>query len=84
MNHLAIEALQPGSEFRVRDDDLDSIEWLHGTSPISKDQILAKTSEVQVELDAVEAAKVSNKASTKSKLEALGLTADEIKDTFGI
>ena len=29
-------------------------------------------------------AEVANKASAKAKLEALGLTADEIKDTFGI
>ena len=31
-----------------------------------------------------EAAVVANKASTKTKLEALGLTVDEIKDTFNI
>ena len=29
-------------------------------------------------------AEVANKASAKAKLETLGLTADEIKDTFGI
>jgi len=37
----------------------------------------------QAEKDA-EAAVVANKASTKTKLEALGLTVDEIKDTFNI
>ena len=31
-----------------------------------------------------EAARQANRASTKAKLEALGLTPDEIKDTFGI
>jgi hypothetical protein len=37
----------------------------------------------QARIDA-EAAVVANKASTKTKLEALGLTVDEIKDTFNI
>jgi|TARA_Y100000296_G_C5103756_1_gene221409 hypothetical protein len=37
----------------------------------------------QAEEDA-EIAKEANKASTKAKLEALGLTTDEVKDTFGL
>jgi|ETNmetMinimDraft_11_1059920.scaffolds.fasta_scaffold333963_2 hypothetical protein len=37
----------------------------------------------QAEKDA-EIAKEANKASTKAKLEALGLTTDEVKDTFGL
>ena len=39
--------------------------------------------DVQVKKDA-EDAKEANKASTKAKLEALGLSADEVKDTFGL
>tara|TARA_R100000306_G_C4268976_1_gene89145 strand:+ start:202 stop:390 length:189 start_codon:yes stop_codon:yes gene_type:complete len=39
--------------------------------------------DIQAEKDA-KAAVLANKASAKAKLEALGLTADEIKDTFGI
>ena len=37
----------------------------------------------QAEKDA-EIAKEANKASAKAKLEALGLTTDEVKDTFGL
>ena len=37
----------------------------------------------QARIDA-EAAVAANRASTKSKLQALGLTVDEIKDTFNI
>ena len=39
--------------------------------------------DAQAEKDA-EDAKEANKASTKAKLEALGLTTDEVKDTFGL
>ena len=39
--------------------------------------------DIQAEKDA-KAAVLANKASAKAKLEALGLTADEIKDTFNI
>ena len=34
--------------------------------------------------DSAEATKATNRASAKTKLEALGLTTDEIKDAFGI
>ena len=38
----------------------------------------------QTSFDNAATAKVTNIASTKTKLEALGLTTDEIKDAFGI
>ena len=38
----------------------------------------------QTAFDDAAAAQVTNRASTKTKLEALGLTVDEIKDAFGI
>ena len=47
------------------------------------DREAQKIIDKQARIDA-EAAVVANKASTKTKLEALGLTVDEIKDTFGI
>ena len=38
----------------------------------------------QTAFDDAAAAQVTNRASTKTKLEALGLTVDEIKEAFGI
>ena len=38
----------------------------------------------QTAFDDDAADKVTNRSSTKTKLESLGLTADEIKDAFGI
>ena len=51
ITHRAIEALQPGSEFKVDNDDLDTIVWLNGTTPIAKDQIVTKQSELQTAYD---------------------------------
>ena len=39
---------------------------------------------MQTSFDNAATAKTTNIASTKTKLEALGLTVDEIKDAFGI
>ena len=57
----AIKKINPNAEFVLRDelnkfDNLDnvSIEWLNGTTPISKADIEAKMVEVQAEYDAEE------------------------------
>ena len=36
------------------------------------------------EMQEVETARLASRASAKAKLEALGLTADEVRDTFGL
>ena len=46
--------------------------------------LTTKLTELQTAYDNDATAKVTNIASTKTKLEALGLTVDEIKDAFGI
>jgi len=79
----AILAINPSAVVTVRGSDVDTctIEWLEGTSPISKDDIKAKIPELtQAKIDA-EAQKATDKASAISKLEALGLTSSEI-DAF--
>ena len=51
--------------------------------PTESDLTTALASQ-QTAFDNAKAAKVTNIASVKTKLEALGLTIDEIKDAFGI
>ena len=51
--------------------------------PTESDLTTALASQ-QTAFDDAAAAQVTNRASTKTKLEALGLTVDEIKDAFGI
>mgnify|MGYP003147045174 CR=1 FL=1 len=55
----AINAINPEAIFTVRGNDLDTctIEWLDGTSPISKEDIQTKMNELQVEYDALDYAR---------------------------
>ena len=49
---LAIKAINPNAEFSIMEDNLDTIEFLNGTTPISKADIEAKMVEVQADYDA--------------------------------
>ena len=49
---LAIKAINPNAEFSIMEDNLDTIEFLNGTTPISKVDIEAKMVEVQADYDA--------------------------------
>ena len=51
---------------------------------IARDAEEVQAAIVQEAEKAAEAVILANKASAKTKLEALGLTTDELKDTFGL
>ena len=53
----AIKAINPIAQCTFTGDDLDNIQWLNGTTPISKEDILAKQTELQTEYDAKEYAR---------------------------
>ena len=53
----AIKAINPAAAFTFNDDDLDTIQWNEGTTPISKADILAKQAELQTEYDALDYAR---------------------------
>ena len=44
--------INPNAEVTVKDDDINSIQWLNGTTPIPVADIEAKMVEVQAEYDA--------------------------------
>ena len=48
----AIYKINPNAEFSYQDENIDSIEWHNGTTPISVADIEAKMVEVQAEYDA--------------------------------
>jgi len=48
----AIQKINPNAEVTVRGNDINSIEWHNGTTPIPKADIEAKMVEVQAEYDA--------------------------------
>ena len=49
----AIRKINPNAEFSVNDNDINQIEWLNGTTPISKADIEAKINKTQYQRDRV-------------------------------
>jgi hypothetical protein len=79
----AIQIINSNAQISISGNDLDSITWENGTSPISKSDIEAKISQAETEIADEVQAKIDNKASGKTKLKNLGLTDDEIKALTG-
>ena len=79
----AIKAINENAQFNIVEDDLDNIEWLNGTTPISKADIEAKMSELPTVEEEI-TAKENKKTSGKQKLKDLGLDDDEIKALMGV
>ena len=67
------------TETTPNDVDTCTIEWLQGTTEISKTDIKNKIIELKNELINAAAKKETDKASGNAKLKALGLTDDEIE-----
>ena len=79
----AIKKINSEAQFTYQDEDINSIEWLNGTTPISKADIEAMIPTVEQELKDAETKKINDKATAKSKLKALGLTDDEVEALQG-
>jgi hypothetical protein len=75
----AIQKINPTAQVSVSGDDINQITWENGTTPISKEQILALIPQVELEIQQEEQAKIENKQSALNKLKTLGLTDAEIK-----
>jgi hypothetical protein len=78
-----IKAINPNAVVCVSADDINQIEWLENTTPISNNIILAKQIELQAEEDNRLAQEQTNKQSALNKLKALGLSDAEIKAIIG-
>ena len=73
-----------GSEWVLDGDDYAGLTWLSKTAKPTKKSLEALWPEVQAEIVAEAQARVDAKASAIAKLEALGLTVDEVQAAFGI
>jgi hypothetical protein len=82
----AILKINPKAEVVVRGTDINTceIEWLSGTTPISKSQIEAMIPVVQQEQEDKIAQQESKKQSAIAKLKALGLDEEEVKAILGV
>ena len=68
----AILKINPNADFVVRGGDIDTceIEWLEGTTPISKEDIKAMIPIVEAEFEQAKQDRIDLKASAKAKLMA--------------
>ena len=81
----AILALDPSAQVSIAAEDLNRITWHDGNpNGITVEQITEKQAALVIQAEADAAAKADRLASVKSKLEALGLTTEEVKDAFGL
>ena len=80
----AIKAINQDAEFNYHNDDIDNIEWLNGTPPISVEDIKAKIAELPT-AEEDRQAKADLKASAKAKLVAgEKLTEEEANILVGV
>jgi len=75
----AIKKINPDAQASITDEDLNTIRWENGTTPISIADIQAQIPVVEQEIADAAAKKITDKASANAKLKALGLTDDEIE-----
>ena len=80
----AILKINPNAIVHVRGDDINTceIDWLEGTTPISKAEIEAKMAELPTEEEEATQTE-TERASGKQKLKDLGLNDAEIKALTG-
>jgi hypothetical protein len=58
----AINAINPVAQFRYTNQDVDTIVWLNGTTPIDRQDILDKQAELQAAYDALAYARAREEA----------------------
>ncbi len=75
----AIKKINPSAQVSITDEDINTIVWENGTTPIPVADIQAQISVVEQEIADAAAKKIADKESANAKLKALGLTDDEIE-----
>ena len=74
----------PGKEWTLNGDKYSGLTWLSKGPKPKKAELDALWPVVQAEIAAEQQARVDAKASAIAKLEALGLTVDEVSVAFGL
>jgi hypothetical protein len=72
------------SEWTLDGDSYQGLTWLSDTPKPTEEELENLWDEVKAELDAKQQAKIDAKASAISKLQALGLTVEEVQVAFGL
>jgi hypothetical protein len=74
----------PGCQSTLDGDSYEGLTWLSDTPMPTQEELEDLWPEVQSELAAKAQAKIDAKASAIAKLEALGLTVEEVEVAFGL
>ena len=74
-----LSMLLPTANFTIEGDDYDSIVWLDGKKLVTKEQFEAGFAQYDAWKAKQDATAEADKLAATSKLEALGLTADDLK-----
>ena len=74
----------PGSEWTLNGDDYSGLTWLSDSPKPTEEELTDLWPEVEAELEAKAQSKIDAKASAIAKLEALGLTVEEVEVAFGL
>ena len=80
----AIQKINPTAEVSVSGDDINTIIWENGTTPIPVADIQAQIPTVEAEIEQEKQDAITKKASGKQKLLDLGLTEEEVKALIGV
>ena len=80
----AIQKINPTAEVSVSEEDINTIVWENGTTPIPVADIQAQIPTVEAEIEQEKQDAIDKKASGKQKLLDLGLTEAEVKALIGV
>ena len=80
----AIQKINPTAEVSVSAEDINTIVWENGTTPISVADIEAQIPTVEAEIEQEKQDAINKKASGKQKLLDLGLSEEEVKALIGV
>ena len=80
----AILKINPTAEVSVSAEDINSIIWENGTTPIPVADIEAQLPTVEAEIEQEKQDAINKKTSGKQKLLDLGLSEEEVKALIGI
>ena len=79
-----LSRLYQGQEWTLDGDDYTGLTWLSDTPKPSKKTLEGLWAEVQAEIAGERQAKEDARVSAIAKLQALGLTVEEVSSAFGI
>ena len=80
----AIQKINPKAEVSVTEEDINTIVWENGTTPIPVADIQEQIPIVEAEIEQEKQDAITKKASGKQKLLDLGLSEEEVKALIGV